>query len=101
MVEYVSIALLCTVVGGAIGVATFSRNKSKDDRTEGQQSGQILTELGYIKANTDEIKIEQKEQRNINQEVLTRLTRVEASAERAHYRLDRVEGKEHPKHINN
>jgi len=92
--ETVSVALLCTLAGCLVGVLTFSRNKAKDDKIEGQQSGQILTELGYIKANTEEIKTEQKEQRKINQEVLTRLTRVEASAARAHFRLDRLEGRD-------
>lgn len=98
MVEYVSIALLCTVIGGVLGVATFSRNKSKDDKNEGQQSGVMLTELGYIKANTDEIKNEQREQRKINTEFATKLASVEASAKQAHLRIDRIEGREYPTH---
>ena len=46
---------------------------------------------GYIKANTDEIKAEQKEQRKTNTEFVTRLTDVEASAKQAHKRLDHIE----------
>ena len=98
MVEYVSIALLFTVIGGVIAIATFSRNKSKDDKSEGQQSGVILTELGYIKANTDEIKNEQREQRKINTEFATKLASVEASVKQAHLRIDRIEGREYPTH---
>ena len=49
-VETISIALICTIVGCAVGLLTFSRNKAKDDRNEGQQNGQMLTELGYIKS---------------------------------------------------
>ena len=98
MVEYVSIALLFTVIGGMIAIATFSRNKSKDDKSEGQQSGVMLTELGYIKANTDEIKNEQREQRKINTEFATKLASVEASAKQAHLRIDRIEGREYPTH---
>lgn len=100
MVEYVSIALLCTLVGGAIGVATFARNKAKDDRTEGQQSGQMLTELGYIKSGIDDIKSEQREQRKINTTTATELAAVKASAKQAHLRIDRLEGREYPTHEN-
>lgn len=98
MSEYVSLALLCTLVGGIIGIITFSRNKAKDDKSEGQQSGQMLTELGYIKSGIDDIKSEQREQRRINTETATKLASVEASAKQAHLRLDRIEGREYPGH---
>lgn len=98
MAEYISIALLCTLVGCAIGVATFSRNKAKDDKTEGQQSGQMLTELGYIKSGIDDIKTEQREQRKINTDTATKLAAIEASAKQAHLRIDRMEGREYPGH---
>jgi hypothetical protein len=95
MTEYISIALLCTIVGGAIGILTFSRNKTKDDKIEGRQNGQMLTELGYIKSGIDDIKTEQREQRRINTEHATKLAAVEASAKQAHLRIDRIEGREH------
>jgi hypothetical protein len=98
MVEYVSVALLCTLVGGVIGIITFSRNKTKDDKSEGRQNGQMLTELGYIKSGIDDIKTEQREQRRINTEHATKLAAVEASAKQAHLRIDRIEGREHPGH---
>ncbi len=88
------VGLVCTVLGAVISYATFSRNKGKDDRSSGQQLGTVLTELGYIKSNTDEIKTEQREQRRINTEVYSRLTAVEASAKSAHHRIDRLEGRE-------
>ena len=96
MVEYISIGLLCTVLGLGISFLTFSRNKSKDEKSEGEQSGVMLTEIGYIKANTDEIKAEQREQRKINTDMTTRLAKVEASAKQAHLRIDRIEGTEYP-----
>lgn len=88
------IGIICTVLGAIVGVASFSRNKSKDEAEEGKQNGTMLTELGYIKANTDEIKAEQKEQRKTNTEFVARLTAVEASAKQAHHRIDRLEGRE-------
>lgn len=87
------IGVACSVLGAVVGYLGFTRNKANDNRDEGKQDGVILTELGYIKANTDEIKAEQKEQRKINNEVLTRLTAVEASAKQAHFRLDHMENK--------
>lgn len=88
------VGVICTVLGAAVGYATFSRNKEKDDKSDGQQIGTVLTELGYIKSNTDEIKAEQKDQRRTNTEFAVRLASVEASAKSAHHRLDRLEGME-------
>lgn len=85
---------------GAIGVISaiifgyisFATNKRKNDNEHGEKSGTILTELGYIKANTDEIKTEQKEQRKINMDIYSRMVAVEASAKQAHKRLDEFIG---------
>lgn len=98
MVEYVSIALLCTIVGGFLALLTFTRNKAKDDKSEGQQSGQMFAEFGYIKSGIDDIKTEMREQRKINTDTATKLAAVEASAKQAHRRIDRIEGREHPHH---
>jgi hypothetical protein len=96
MVDYISIALLCSLVGGAIGVLTFTRNKAKEDRSEGHQHGQMYAELGYIKSGIDDIKTEQREQRQFNTETATKLATVEASVRQAHLRLDRLEGRDYP-----
>lgn len=98
MTETITIGLLCTVVGAIIGYMSFVRNKAKDDRNEGQQSGQMLTELGYIKSGIDDIKTEQREQRQINTKTATELAAVKASAKQAHLRIDRIEGREYPGH---
>lgn len=98
MGEYISIGLICTLVGAVIGLLTFARNKSKDEKSAGRQDGVIVSELAYIKANTDEIKAEQREQRKTNTEVFSRLSAVEASAKQAHLRMDRFEGREYPGH---
>lgn len=76
----------------------FARNGKKDVADEAKSDATVLTEIGYIKANTDEIKAEQKEQRKTNVEVVTRLTAVEASAKQAHKRLDTFENRERHEH---
>ena len=89
--DNISIGILCTLVGLIISYAVFSRNKAKDDKGEGQQIGQVISDVGYIKSGIDDIKSEQREQRKINTELFTRIATVEASAEQAHKRLDHME----------
>lgn len=90
-----ALSIFLSILGGfgtVFGIVSFAvtnrRNNKRDDRSDGQTTGAICTELGYIKANTDEIKAEQKEQRKVNTEVVSRLTAVEASAKQAHHRID-------------
>lgn len=98
------ISTLCAII---FGYAAFSRNRNKDTKEEVKEraakeaaaaktDATVLTEIGYIKANTDEIKAEQKEQRKVNTEVVSRLTAVEASAKQAHKRLDTMEERQRP-----
>lgn len=86
------VGLICTVLGAAVGYATFSRNKTKDDRGDGKETGAILTEIGYIKSSVDTVnqKLDRQEERNI--EFMSRLASVEASTKSAHHRIDRLEG---------
>ncbi len=97
------VSTLCAIIFGYIA---FIRNRDKDKSDElkefeaqkavtAKADATILTEIGYIKSNTDEIKAEQKEQRKTNLEVLTRLTAVEASAKQAHKRIDTMEGRQY------
>jgi len=92
------IGIACAILGGVLSYAAFFRNSKQDSKAEGKNDGTILTEIGYIKANTDEIKQEQREQRKTNTEVIARLAAVESSAKSAHHRLDRIEGREHDSH---
>ena len=68
------VSTICAIV---FGYVAFARNGKKDVADEAKSDATVLTEIGYIKANTDEIKAEQKEQRKTNVEVVTRLTAVE------------------------
>lgn len=90
----IEIGVLCTLAGVLIAWAGYRLNARKETKSEGQEIGTVLTELGYIKANTDEIKAEQKEQRKTNTEFYERMAAVESSARQAHKRIDRLEGRE-------
>ncbi len=85
------VAIISGVAAVFFGWMAFRRSATEDDKEEGRESGAVFTELGYIKANTEEIKAEQKEQRKTNTEFITRLTAVEASAKQAHARIDLIE----------
>ena len=97
MLEWnIVIGAACAVGGLLISYAVFARGKTKDDRSDGQQTGVMLTELGYIKGSLDGVnaKLDRQEERNL--ELVQRLSSVEASAKQAHKRIDRLEavGKE-------
>ena len=85
------LSVFSTVCAIVFGYIAFVRNRDKDKESNVKHDATVLTEIGYIKANTDEIKAEQKEQRKTNTEFITRLTNVEASAKQAHKRLDHIE----------
>lgn len=89
----VVISIACTVLGAAIGFATFRKNREKDVEEEGKADGVVLTEIGYIKAGIDDIKRKQDRQDELYIRIAERLTAVEASAKQAHLRIDRLEGK--------
>lgn len=83
-----AISTICAIF---FGYKAFVRNRDKDKERDVRTDATVLTEIGYIKANTDEIKAEQKEQRKTNTEFVSRLTAVEASAKQAHKRIDTLE----------
>lgn len=87
------ISIACTVLGAAIGFATFRKNGEKDAEEKGKADGVVLTEIGYIKAGIDDIKRKQDRQDELYIKIAERLTAVEASAKQAHHRIDRLEGK--------
>ena len=79
-----AITTLCTITE-IILTATFSfvafrRNEKKNSRDEGQNMGVIMSELGYIKSSTDDIKREQLEQAKIADELAEELQKMRTTA---------------------
>lgn len=60
----VDITILIAVLGCALSVGTFFVGRTTAAKNSGQQTGQVLTELGYIKKGIDglEQKMEKMEQ---------------------------------------
>lgn len=78
----------CAIIFGFI---SYQKNKSKDDKSDGREGGQVLTELGYIKSGVDDIKRKQEKQDERHLEVVERLSTLESSAKSAHKRIDSLE----------
>lgn len=86
------VSTLCAIF---FGYKAYARSKETDTKEDAKNDATLLTEIGYIKANTDEIKSEQKEQRKTNIELISRLTSVEESVKQAHKRIDRIDELKH------
>lgn len=85
------LSVVSTVCAIVFGAAAFARNKKKDQTDDGKNTGVMLTEIGYIKSNTDSIMRKQEKQDEQHIQVVERLSAVESSAKQAHHRIDRLE----------
>lgn len=78
-----------------VRICCIQPEQKEDDKGEGEKSGTVLTEIGYIKSGIDDIKRKQERQDEKQEaqhiEVIARLVSVEESAKQAHKRLNRLE----------
>ena len=84
-------ALIASIVAAVVALLSFLKSKNKDQRSDATTEATILTEIGYIKGNTDEIKNGLRDQREKTTELRERVSAVEESAKSAHKRIDRLE----------
>lgn len=84
-------------IGVIVSVAAFFYGRSTAIRTEGKQDGTILSELGYLKSGTDDIKRRLDRQDDRDRETIGRLTTVEESTKSAHKRIDQLCGSNTPR----
>ena len=89
------IAMVVSICGGVcgivFGVLSRGRDVKKDTEADGQKTGMVLTELGYIKAGVDDVKRKQEKQDEQSLQILRELTAVQESAKQAHRRIDGIE----------
>ena len=85
------LSLAGTAAAIIFGWAAFWRTSRQDQRARGKHDGAILTEIGYIKAGVDDIKLEQRDQRAHNESFAARLTAAEGMIHETGRRLDRLE----------
>lgn len=85
------LAMAAAIFGIVFGITNWQRGKSTDDRSEAKETGQILTELGYMKSGVDDIKRQLEKQDDRQMEFSKKLYAVEAATKSAHKRLDNIE----------
>ena len=89
--ENISISILIAVIGVVLSIITFVAGRQTAAKNQGLQDGQILTELGYLKSNTDEIKKRLDEEDHRHIETIQKLAELDSSLKSAHKRLDGLE----------
>ena len=70
--------LLSSAAAVLFGTISFLRVKRADGLADGQHSGAVLTELGYIKSGIDDIKQRQDRQESRVSDLLERVAAVES-----------------------
>lgn len=73
----VDITVLIAVLGFALSVGTFFVGRMTAAKASGQQTGQVLTELGYIKKGIDGLERDIKEIKDQYANLDIRVTRIE------------------------
>ena len=91
--EYL-LSILGTACAIAFGYFAFSRNKKRDDQRDATNTATISSDIGYIKAGNDDIKLKleklDEKQEKQHLQMAERVTMVEASAKQAHKRIDDI-----------
>lgn len=87
----IEIGLLIAAVSLVIGYLSYALNRSREIKSDGQQSAEMKAELGYIRKGVDDIRIDQKASERQMVSFGERITRVEESTKQAHKRLDTLE----------
>lgn len=95
MLEYISVGLVFTILGGVIGIATYFMNSRKNVRQETKEdvalSTKLDTKLDMISKNIDEIRLDNKDFNKTIHQLGERLSAVESSTKSAHHRIDNLE----------
>ncbi len=89
--ENISISILIAIIGVVLSIITFVAGRQTSAKNQGLQDGQILTELGYLKSNTDEIKKRLDEEDHRHIETIKKMAELDSSLKSAHKRLDGLE----------
>lgn len=85
------ISIIGGIAGIVFGIITYARNRRQDNTSEGQRNGEIMSELGYIKAGVDDMKRKQEKSDDTIMGFMKELTAVQESTKQAHKRIDGLE----------
>ncbi|WP_453992093.1 hypothetical protein [Bacillus nitroreducens] len=74
-----------------ISYQAYQLNKTKQVKSDGQESAELKAELGYIRKGVDDIRIDSRANEKALNHLGERVTRVEESSKQAHKRIDKIE----------
>jgi chromosome segregation ATPase len=89
----VEIRVLIAALALVVAYLGYQLNKSKEIKSDGQESAELKAELSYIRRGVDDIKIDLRANEKQMAALGERVTRVEESSKQAHKRLDAIENK--------
>jgi len=87
----IEIGVLIAIASALIGYFSYSLNRSKEIKSDGQQGAEMKAKLEYISKGVDDIRIDQKASERQMVSFGERITRVEESSKQAHKRIDNLE----------
>jgi peptidoglycan hydrolase CwlO-like protein len=87
----VEIGIVIAILGLVVSYQAYQLNKTKDVKTDTQESAELKAELGYIRKGVDDIRIDLKANEKQMIALGERITRVEESSKQAHKRIDNLE----------
>lgn len=88
-----SINIIVGLTGAILAIVTFIYGRNTAARTDGKQDGTILSELGYLKSSTDDIKRRLDKADDRDRDYISRLMCVEESTKQAHRRIETLEAR--------
>jgi hypothetical protein len=91
IMETISIALICTLLGVTISYATFQLNKGNSIRAETKEGAIMAAKLDFISQGVNNIQVKMEAQEGKLSQINERVARVEESTKSAHHRLDNIE----------
>lgn len=85
------ISIVCVMIGCAITSATFWISGKKDSKNDGEHSGQISSDLGYLKKGVEDINTKIEKSNEKHYELVEKVGRLDESVKSAHHRIDTLE----------
>ena len=86
-----TIQVICAVVTTAVAVVTILATSRKTNKNEGEHSGQITSDLGYLKKGVEDINTKIEKSNEKHYELVEKVGRLDESVKSAHHRIDTLE----------
>jgi peptidoglycan hydrolase CwlO-like protein len=85
------VQIACAVVTCIVAVITIISTSRKTNKNEGEHSGQISSDLGYLKKGVEDINTKIEKSNEKHYELVEKVGRLDESVKSAHHRIDTLE----------